>query len=73
LGRSPALSTLYRYLPNNRAQRPGALQEGGKLQALAIQAHPLFNIDLAKTGDRLQVVWASSRARASHTTGTRSS
>ena len=34
-------SFLYRYLPNNRRQRPGALQEGGKLQAMAISGHIL--------------------------------
>ena len=50
-------SFLYRYLPDNRAQRPGALQEGGRLQALAIAAQPQYNVDLAKTKDRLQVAW----------------
>lgn len=50
-------SFLYRYLPDNRAQRPGALQDGGKLQAMAIQARPQYNMDLGRTGERFQVVW----------------
>ncbi len=50
-------SFLFRYLPENRAQRPGALQDGGKLQAMAIQERPLFNMDLGRTGERFQVVW----------------
>ena len=50
-------SFLYRYLPANRAPRPGALQEGGTLQALTIAERPLYNVDLGRTGDRFQVVW----------------
>lgn len=50
-------SFLYRYLPNNRSARPGALQEGGTLQAMAIQARPQYNIDLGVTRERFQVVW----------------
>jgi len=50
-------SFLYRYLPSNRAQRPGALQDGGRLQALAIQARPQYNMDLGRTGETFQVVW----------------
>ncbi len=50
-------SFLYRYLPDNRAKKPGALQDGGKLQAMAIQGRPQFNIDLGYTRERLRVVW----------------
>jgi secreted PhoX family phosphatase len=59
-------SFLYRYLPDNRAQRPGALQEGGRLQAMAIQSRPLYNIDLGRTGERFQVVWVDVRADEPH-------
>jgi len=59
-------SFLYRYLPSNRAQRPGALQEGGKLQAMAIQERPQFNMDLGATGESFQVVWVDVSAEEPH-------
>lgn len=59
-------SFLYRYLPQNRAQRPGALQEGGKLQAMAIQSRPQFNMDLGATGESFQVAWVDVRAEEPH-------
>ncbi len=59
-------SFLYRYLPGNRAQRPGALQDGGRLQAMAIQQRPQYNMDLGRTGERFQVVWVDVRAEVPH-------
>ena len=59
-------SFLYRYLPNNRAQRPGALQDGGQLQVMAIDQRPLFNMDLGETGQRFQVVWKDVSAETAH-------
>ena len=59
-------SFLYRYLPDNRARRPGALQDGGKLQAMAIQARPLYNVDLGRTGERFQVAWVDVSAEEPH-------
>ena len=59
-------SFLYRYLPENRAQRPGALQDGGKLQVMVIEERPLFNMDLGETGDRFQVVWKDVSAAEPH-------
>lgn len=59
-------SFLFRYLPENRAQRPGALQDGGKLQAMAIQERPLFNMDLGRTGERFQVVWVDVNPEEPH-------
>ena len=59
-------SFLYRYLPDNRAQKPGALQEGGKLQAMAIQQRPLYDMDLGRTGERFQVVWVDVGAEEPH-------
>lgn len=59
-------SFLYRYLPDNRAQRPGALQRGGRLQALAIRGRPLYNVDLGRTSERFQVVWVDVRALEPH-------
>ena len=59
-------SFLYRYLPNNRARRPGALQDDGRLQAMAIQERPQYNMDLGRTGERFQVVWVDVRAEVPH-------
>ncbi len=59
-------SFLYRYLPENRAQKPGALQDGGRLQAMAIQARPQYNMDLGRTGERFQVVWVDVSAEEPH-------
>ncbi|HEV2770167.1 MAG TPA: alkaline phosphatase PhoX [Solirubrobacteraceae bacterium] len=59
-------SFLYRYLPDNRAQRPGALQDGGRLQVMAIDEQPLFNMDLGETGQRFRVVWKDVRAEEPH-------
>ena len=51
------VSFLYRYLPTDRSQRPGALQEGGRLQVLTIDERPRFNADFANQGDRFQIRW----------------
>ncbi len=59
-------SFLYRYLPNDRRQRPGALQQGGKLQAMAISGHPQYNIDLGRTAETFRVTWVDVRAEEPH-------
>jgi len=59
-------SFLYRYLPSDPRPRPGALQQGGKLQALAIDERPSYNLDLGKTGDRYDVVWKDVRPEQAH-------
>ena len=59
-------SFLYRYLPNDRRQRPGALQAGGRLQAMAISGHPQYNIDLGRTAERFRVTWVDVRAEEPH-------
>jgi len=56
-GPESRVSYLYRYLPDNRAQVPGALQQGGKLQVATVDFLPAFNIDLAYPNDRFGVVW----------------
>src|SRR5215210_9053935 len=56
-GTGTRVSFLYRYIPNNKSQRPGALQEGGTLQVLTIDQRPNYNVDLAFPGNRFQVVW----------------
>jgi secreted PhoX family phosphatase len=56
-GTGTRVSFLYRYIPINKSQRPGALQEGGTLQVLTIDQRPNYNVDLAFPGDRFQVVW----------------
>jgi hypothetical protein len=50
-------SFLYRYLPNDRRQRPGALQRGGELQALAIEEAPGQDADFFDPGQRFGIVW----------------
>jgi uncharacterized protein len=50
------VSFLYRYIPNNTDARPGALQEGGRLQVLTLEQGN-FNVDLANQGQRFGVLW----------------
>ena len=56
-GRGTRVSFLYRYVPNDRSQRPGALQQGGQLQVMTLDKRRNYNADLAFPGDRFQVVW----------------
>jgi secreted PhoX family phosphatase len=65
-GTGTRVSFLYRYLPNDKDQRPGALQEGGTLQVLTIDQRPNYNVDLAFPGDRLQVVWKDVNPEVPH-------
>jgi secreted PhoX family phosphatase len=54
-------SFLYRYIPNNKAKRPGALQEGGQLQVMTIEEGlpgPGPNADIFQRGQRFGVGWA---------------
>lgn len=57
LGTGSRVSFLFRYIPINKSQEPGALQEGGTLQVLTIDQRPNYNMDLAFPGNRFQVVW----------------
>lgn len=59
-------SFLYRFLPNDRSQRPGALQEGGTLQALKIDERPSYNVDFADQGQRFGVVWVDVEPETAH-------
>jgi uncharacterized protein len=56
-GRGTRVSFLYRYIPNDRGQRPGALQRGGRLQVMTLDKRKDYNADLAFPGDRFRVVW----------------
>jgi secreted PhoX family phosphatase len=58
-------SFLYRYLPNDRSRRPGALQQGGTLQALAID-NPQRNADLYNPGQQFVVRWVTVNAAEPH-------
>ena len=49
-------SYFYRYLPNNRRARPGALQEGGKLQVARLDEAPA-DADFIDLGQRFTVRW----------------
>jgi secreted PhoX family phosphatase len=59
-------SFLYRYLPDNRARRPGALQAGGRLDVMCIDEAPLFDMDLGSTGQRFRVVWRTVNPEEPH-------
>jgi len=59
-------SFLYRFLPNDRSRKPGALQKGGRLQAMKIDERSSFNVDLAGEGKRFQVRWVRVRPEQAH-------
>lgn len=50
-------SFLYRFIPNDISQQPGALQQGGKLFAAAIEAVTDPKASTFKTGQKFQIVW----------------
>ena len=52
-------SFLYRFIPTNRKQEPGALQDGGKLQVMTIEDVTNTNADLYRPGQRFAVQWAN--------------
>lgn len=58
-------SFLYRFIPNNRRGRPGALLEGGKLQALAIVEGPR-NADLWTQRQRFRTRWLDVKPEEPH-------
>ena len=61
------VSFLYRYLPDDRSQKPGALQRGGTLQAMALEELPPgFDADSLSTGQRFGVVWHDVSADEPH-------
>ena len=60
------VSFLYRYIPNNKSQGPGALQEGGTLQVLTIDQRENYNVDLAFPGESFQVVWKTVKPEEPH-------
>lgn len=59
-------SFLFRFLPDDRSRRPGALQKGGTLQAMAIEENPHYNADFAQRGDRFAVVWRTVDPATAH-------
>jgi secreted PhoX family phosphatase len=58
-------SFLFRYRPNDRSQRPGALLNGGTLQALAIDG-VTRNADLYNPGQAFAVRWVTVSAANAH-------
>jgi uncharacterized protein len=60
------VSFLYRYIPKDRSQRPGALQKGGKLQVLTLETGRNFNADLASQGQAFGVVWRNVNPQEPH-------
>ena len=57
--RDTRFSFLYRYLPYDLSQRPGALQQGGVLQALKIDERPNVDADFFNPNDRFVVRWVT--------------
>jgi uncharacterized protein len=55
-GPGTRVSFLYRFIPEDRRQRPGALQKGGRLQVMTLEEGD-FNADLAEPRQRFGVVW----------------
>lgn len=50
-------SFLYRFIPNDLSQKPGALQKGGKLYAAAIEEVVDPSASTFKTGQTFKIVW----------------
>jgi secreted PhoX family phosphatase len=50
-------SFLYRYIPNDRSQKAGALQKGGVLQAAAIEEIGMNNASAFGEGQKFEIVW----------------
>jgi len=51
-------SFLYRFIPNDLSRRPGALQQGGTLQALkAVELPEANDADLYESGQKYGVTW----------------
>ncbi|HZH59130.1 MAG TPA: alkaline phosphatase PhoX [Metabacillus sp.] len=50
-------SFLYRFIPNDTSQKPGALQKGGKLQAAAIEEVGRTNASGFNPGQKFGIVW----------------
>jgi uncharacterized protein len=48
---------LYRYLPNDTSQKPGALEKGGKLQAARVKGKPNADLLTANIGDAYELEW----------------
>jgi uncharacterized protein len=58
-------SFLYRHIPDDRHRRPGALQKGGRLQALAIERERVLT-DLLEQGQRFPTAWRDVRWEEAH-------
>ena len=59
-------SFLYRYIPNDKSKRPGALQKGGKLQALALKEAPLLDADFYSPQQKFAIEWIDVSAEDPH-------
>lgn len=50
-------SGLYRFVPNDRAGRPGSLENGGRLQAARVRGRPNMDLVTASIGDEYALEW----------------
>ncbi|MFC5578646.1 alkaline phosphatase PhoX [Lysobacter niabensis] len=54
-------SGFYRFIPNDRAGRPGSLENGGRLQAARVRGRPNMDLVTARIGDEFQLEWVDIR------------
>jgi secreted PhoX family phosphatase len=50
-------SGFYRFIPNDRAGRPGSLDNGGRLQAARVRGRPNMDLVTANIGDEFELEW----------------
>lgn len=50
-------SGLYRFIPNDRSRRPGALENGGRLQAAMVVGRPNADLITASVGEEYPLQW----------------
>lgn len=50
-------SGLYRFVPNDRAGRPGSLENGGRLQAARVRGRRHADLAVARVGDEFELEW----------------
>ncbi|MDQ3206764.1 MAG: PhoX family protein [Pseudomonadota bacterium] len=50
-------SGFYRYIPNDRAGRPGSLENGGRLQAARVRGLRNADLTVARIGDEYELEW----------------
>ena len=60
------VSFVFRYVPDVRSRKRGALQRGGKLEVLAIEERRAFNADMGESGEHFGVIWKRVNPKEPH-------